>query len=136
MDLPRPVRPLLALGPRGLLLRLRAWAALAAASAAIRLLRFPTLQRTAARLSRPRVGGKGETAQEVLRAVDSAARFVPGATCLARSLAARTLLAREGHAARVLLGVARDPAGDLAAHAWIEGTAGGRGFLPVAVPDA
>lgn len=102
------------------LLRLRALGAVAAAAAALRILRFPAARRILA--------GRGAAGDpsEVLRAVDSAARFVPGATCLARSLAARSL----GHPSRVLLGVSRE--GGFSAHAWIEGTDGGA-HLPVAV---
>ena len=58
---------------------------------------------------------------------------------LAKSIAARVLLAREGHEARVILGVGRVQDGAGGAHAWIEGPAGpfpgaddGRGFLPLA----
>lgn len=103
-----------------LLLRLRALAALAAAVTALRTLPFRSARRVLAGR-----GAAGDPA-EVLRAVDSAARFVPGATCLARSLAARSL----GHPSSVLLGVSRE--GGFSAHAWIEGTDGGA-HLPVAV---
>lgn len=53
-------------------------------------------------------------------AVEAAGRYVPNARCLARALAARTLLGWAGHESDVRFGVAKDPAGRLHAHAWAE----------------
>jgi transglutaminase superfamily protein len=56
----------------------------------------------------------------VLVLVDIAARRTPrGTTCLARTVAARWLLAREGVEASVHIGVARRGQA-LAAHAWLQ----------------
>ena len=52
-------------------------------------------------------------------AIDSAARFVPSATCLVRALAGRVLLAHLGYDSRVCLGVRREGRA-LEAHAWLE----------------
>ena len=62
-------------------------------------------------------------AARVAWAISSAARCVPGATCLTQAMAARILLARRGFTSEVCYGVNRVP-GRIAAHAWLE--SGGR----------
>lgn len=114
------------------LLRLRALVVLAAVAAGLRLLPFASVRLLVARAGRTRTGSPPSRFSRVMRAVDSAARFVPGASCLARSLAARFL----GIPGRVILGVSRDGAGAFAAHAWLEGSGDGRGFAPVAALGA
>ena len=57
--------------------------------------------------------------EEILRAVNVAARFVPGATCLVKARAASAMLNRFGYAAEIKIGVAKQ-ASDLKAHAWVE----------------
>ena len=56
--------------------------------------------------------------EDLLRACQRAARYIPGATCLAQSIALTRLLRKTGVAAVVRVGVATDP--DFAAHAWVE----------------
>jgi hypothetical protein len=53
-----------------------------------------------------------------VNAVDRAGRYVPGGTCLAKSLALAWMLGRRGVAATVRVGVRTD--GGFAAHAWVE----------------
>jgi hypothetical protein len=53
-------------------------------------------------------------------AVTRASRAVPGATCLAQALAAKVLLERRGHPARVRVGIGRAEGARLLAHAWVE----------------
>jgi hypothetical protein len=60
-----------------------------------------------------------QSADGIAWAVVSAARFIPGASCLAQALAAEVLLARDGHAAQIHLGVAKNQ-GAIQAHAWVE----------------
>jgi hypothetical protein len=52
-------------------------------------------------------------------AVRSAARLVPGASCLTQALAAQFLLSRWGRPSHIRIGVAKDPSGKLLAHAWL-----------------
>lgn len=93
------------------------------------------------RKSRPRSGASPSTpARVVAGRVDRVARFVPGATCLVRSLAARLLLGWAGHESRLRIGVARPGPAGLEAHAWVEcdgvtvqGAAPDRHFTPL--PD-
>jgi len=58
--------------------------------------------------------------ERVAWAVARAGRAVPGATCLTQALAAKVLLERRGHAARVRVGIGRAEGAPLLAHAWVE----------------
>ena len=62
------------------------------------------------------------TAREIRRAMSRAERTLPGASCLARSLAAELLLRRAGLATRLSIGVADATWTEVSldAHAWIE----------------
>ena len=57
--------------------------------------------------------------QRVAQLVDIASRRVPGARCLPVAVVTARLLARQGAATTLRIGVARC-ADDLAAHAWVE----------------
>lgn len=62
-------------------------------------------------------------ARQLTRSVHRASRYVPGAACLARALTVQFLLARSGHRAQILVGVAPTAVpgtAALRAHAWIE----------------
>jgi hypothetical protein len=72
------------------------------------------------RVRRPAMRDTQTAAQDVVWAVRSVSRVVPGATCLTQALAAQVLLSRRGCMSRVRIGVARGPAGGLLAHAWLE----------------
>ena len=61
----------------------------------------------------------GATPQQVSWAVHAVSRRLPGTQCLPRSLATQALLAREGIASELRLGVAQAPRG-IRAHAWVE----------------
>ena len=58
--------------------------------------------------------------KRIARAVERAARFVPGSRCLAKALAARVLLRRRGLDPELCLGAGRDGDRRLVAHAWLE----------------
>jgi hypothetical protein len=45
---------------------------------------------------------------------------MPQATCLTRSLSIHTMLGRRGIVTQLRIGVAKGPAGNLLAHAWLE----------------
>lgn len=60
--------------------------------------------------------------EEMARYVDALLRRLPGIwrhTCLRRAAVLAALLRRDAHAASVVIGVRREPAGELAAHAWL-----------------
>ena len=58
-------------------------------------------------------------AARLARAVRTASRLVPFASCLTQAQAAQILLARSGIASTVCLGVRETAFGGLAAHAWL-----------------
>jgi hypothetical protein len=58
--------------------------------------------------------------ERIAWAVTRASRSVPGATCLTQALAAKVLLERCGHPARVRVGIDRAAGAPLLAHAWVE----------------
>jgi hypothetical protein len=62
----------------------------------------------------------GTSADRIAWAVRTTSRYVPRASCLTQALAAQVLLARHGYPSYLRIGVSRDGAGRLAAHAWIE----------------
>ncbi|SFN69856.1 Transglutaminase-like superfamily protein [Mesorhizobium sp. NFR06] len=51
--------------------------------------------------------------------VAAAARLVPGASCLTQALAGQYLLARQGSASKISIGVERGTGSELKAHAWL-----------------
>jgi len=53
-------------------------------------------------------------------AVQTASRYVPGATCLVQALTAKALLERGGYQARLRVGVAKKGCDQFEAHAWVE----------------
>ena len=63
------------------------------------------------------VGGSA-VGSAVERALRRASRFVPGATCIHRAVAARRMLKRRGVDARVVIGLRGGD--ELAGHAWVE----------------
>ena len=106
--------------PRGeRALALEALWTLALVRAGLRLLSFRRLR---ARIER--AGGAQGAADElqaraVRRAVDRAARTVPGSACLAQALTAEVMLRRAGCAVRTSIGVSHGGR-PLDAHAWVQ----------------
>ena len=58
--------------------------------------------------------------ERISRSVTRASRLVPGAKCLAQSMAGQILLARHGIPSQLRVGVARKGVDQLRAHAWLE----------------
>lgn len=99
---------------------LRALLVLAAVRAALAALPFRRVRAVVDALAGRRSAIADESeARAVRRAVDRAARTVPGSACLAQALAAEILLRRAGCPAHVRIGVAPDGR-PLDAHAWVE----------------
>jgi len=59
-------------------------------------------------------------ARERIRAIEAAADYIPGATCLVKALAAQALLGRAGCESTLRIGVLLLGDGKLKAHAWLE----------------
>lgn len=49
-----------------------------------------------------------------------ASQFVPGATCLVRSLAGKAVFSMCGYETTLVIGVGKDGAHDILSHAWLE----------------
>jgi hypothetical protein len=69
------------------------------------------------RTSQPRRAAP--SSEQISHAVDIAARFVPGATCLVKAQACSVMLNRFGYAAEIKIGVWKNSS-SLEAHAWVE----------------
>jgi len=59
------------------------------------------------------------SADRIVRAVRSAARFVPGSSCLVQAFAAQALLVRHGYWPLLTIGVAKNECNQFGAHAWV-----------------
>jgi hypothetical protein len=103
-------------------LLIRSACLLGVARIALWILPLQIARRVVARLA-PRAPG-APAADHIGWAVTAARRVVPRATCLPQALAGEALLVRNGHAAELIVGVAKTPQGGLEAHAWVE--SGGR----------
>ena len=87
------------------------------------LISFKSVLRLTKRLGAARAASTGisqVSSEQVLWAVKVACRFIPGATCLTRSLVLQIFFARYGRAINLNIGVARAEDRTLKAHAWTE----------------
>jgi hypothetical protein len=102
-------------------LTMRSWPVVAAAVVALHVLGIDRMLRIA---SRPVRGSAKTVIGDVVASVDRAGRYVPGATCLSRSLALAWILRGRGVEATVRIGVKTAGQhmrrGRLEAHAWVE----------------
>jgi hypothetical protein len=110
----RSIAAFLALSSGDKALLLRAFAVLTMVRVALAILPLERLRAWARQLR----SSDGGTVDRVVWAVSTASRRVPGVTCLVSAFALQRLLAREGHASELHIGVAKR--GEvLAAHAWV-----------------
>ena len=90
----------------------------------LRFLSFPTLRRILDKISKTSANpaqSYQSTLNQVVWAVNVVSKYMPGGVkCLARALATQVLLAQRGYLVQLQIGVAKDEAGQLEAHAWIE----------------
>ncbi|MBV9790605.1 MAG: lasso peptide biosynthesis B2 protein [Chloroflexi bacterium] len=112
-----PLRKWLRLSPGERWLLTQAWLLLATIRVALWLLPFRVVHR---RLARAQASSPRCSIERIGWAVAIAGVYVPFATCLPQALTALALLRRNGHAADLRIGVARDERGRLQAHAWVE----------------
>jgi hypothetical protein len=85
------------------------------------LLPLQTLRRALQPLRRVGVNAQPRSSiADVTWGITRASQLVPRSTCLTQALAAQALLAREGLPSRLRIGFARDEAGVLRGHAWLE----------------
>jgi hypothetical protein len=111
MDLPR--------AEKRLFLAALGWVVLFRASLWMLPLRF--VMGLSRRVSRPRSMSPTEDMIPLIhQAVRRASRFMPRATCLTRSLSVHAMLGRRGIDTQLRIGVVKDGADRLLAHAWLE----------------
>jgi hypothetical protein len=105
---------------------LQCWCALALMCVALRIFSVRRLGALVAREAGWRVlpASRRRPAKRIAWGIGAAARYVPGATCLCQALAARLMLGRHGHPARLRVGVAMLDGQRLEGHAWVEDAAG------------
>ena len=86
------------------------------------LLPFRTLQRTLERLFQHPVtsDSRSPSPEKFSWAVSVVSQYVPAASCLTQALTLQALLSREGIHSDLAIGVARDDATGITAHAWVE----------------
>jgi hypothetical protein len=117
------LRKFLCLRPSERHLLLRSALLICAARLGLYLLSLPTLLRLLAKLRAAvpnSFEGHSTNIEKVTWAIAVASRYVPGATCLSQALAGQILLAQQGEPALLRIGVAKNDAGKLEAHAWVE----------------
>ncbi len=108
-------------GERRLLAKAALW--VAAVRLMLWVLPFRSQRSLLARLERPTTRESENDPllpERIAWAVGSASRYIPRATCLTQSVAAKILLHRAGYTAELHIGVGKDDNGQFQAHAWVE----------------
>lgn len=119
----KKLRKLLSLssGERRLLAKSALW--LSIVRLMLWVLPFPSQRSLLARLERPTTRESENDPllpERIAWAIELASRYIPRASCLTQSVAAKILLHRAGYAAELHIGVAKDDNGRFEAHAWVE----------------
>ncbi|MBE9005962.1 lasso peptide biosynthesis B2 protein [Fortiea sp. LEGE XX443] len=87
----------------------------------MRLLSFNTLRKIINKNSKPNPRLEKISLNKIVWAINLSTRYTPGgAKCLARALTCQVLMTRYGYSPELRIGVVKDEAGNLEAHAWIE----------------
>lgn len=119
---PSKLRQFVSLSARRRTLLLQTLCLLSVVRASLSLLPFRVVRAAVARAARsssPEPQAPPEFVEDVVWAIGTASRRVPGASCLTQALATELLLCRRGVPAVLRIGVAEQD-GKVAAHAWIE----------------
>ncbi len=105
---------------RALLVQAVSW--LGATRVALWVLPFRLVRRLLAQTARPSAARRGArpSRHRLVWAVSLGRRVVPSSTCLVQALAAEALFIQHGYPADVRIGVMKDEARGLIAHAWVE----------------
>lgn len=82
------------------------------------LLSYNRVRGLVTRLEARQCASMGEL-RRVAWGVAAAARFVPRATCLTQALSGQYILARQGNASKIRIGIERGTGEQLKAHAWL-----------------
>ena len=90
----------------------------AAVRLGLTLFSYNRVRRMVTRLDARQPADIGEL-RRVAWGVAAAARFVPCASCLTQALSGQYMLARQGNASKIRIGIERDTGTQLKAHAWL-----------------
>ena len=90
----------------------------AAVRLGLTLLSYNHIRRMVTRLDAQQPADIGDL-RRVAWGVAAAARLVPYASCLTQALSGQYLLARQGNASKIRIGIERDTGTQLKAHAWL-----------------
>ncbi len=90
----------------------------AAVRLGLTLFSYNHVRRIVTRLDASRPASIGEL-RRVAWGVAAAARLVPRASCLTQALSGQYILARQGNASKIRIGIERDTGTQLKAHAWL-----------------
>ena len=82
------------------------------------VLSYSRVRSLVTRLEADQCASMGEL-RRVAWGVAAAARFVPHATCLTQALSGQYILARQGNASKIRIGIERGTGEQLKAHAWL-----------------
>lgn len=122
----RRLATFLSVPPSDRRLLMRAAAAVATARVMVKLMPLRTARnvivRSQGRQRATSSSGAREqpAAERIIWAVEAAGRAIPGGgNCLVQALAAEALMLRAGYPCDLRIGVARDDASEMAAHAWL-----------------
>jgi hypothetical protein len=121
------LRRVFELGTRERRLLATAAVSLAVARLLLRTLPFPQARQRLLGFARA-LPQSSQTVMETRRAVEAAARWVPGARCLPQAMVLQALLLRAGITSELRIGVRTGRRGQLIAHAWV--TRDGLPLLP------
>lgn len=113
----RRLRRFAAMSPSERRLLMRAFGCVGAVRAGLWILPLRVVRAKIARFREPS-RADSDSVNEIVRAVTTASRYIPGASCLTQALAAQALLARSNHQSRIEIGIAKE-GGLFAAHAWL-----------------
>ena len=90
----------------------------AAVRLGLTLFSYNRLRRMVTQLDAPHEASIGDL-RRVAWGVAAAARLVPYASCLTQALSGQYILARQGNASKIRIGIERDTGTQLKAHAWL-----------------
>lgn len=90
----------------------------AAVRLGLTLFSYNRLRRMVTQLDAPHEAGIGAL-RRVAWGVAAAARLVPYASCLTQAISGQYILARQGNASKIRIGIERDTGTQLKAHAWL-----------------
>ncbi|OWK19448.1 hypothetical protein AJ88_41610 [Mesorhizobium amorphae CCBAU 01583] len=90
----------------------------AAVRLGLTLFSYNRLRRMVTQLDAPHEAGIGDL-RRVAWGVAAAARLVPYASCLTQAISGQYILARQGNASKIRIGIERDTGTQLKAHAWL-----------------